>query len=154
MKKIMIITSLSIIAVIIIIALFLSTKRIIPLSLGIHNKVYAVDKIALNGYDVTSYFDQELQKGNPAYSFRYMDNDWYFSTPENLDLFKSNPKKFVPEFGGYCGKAISTGFAAPSAPTVFSILEGKLYLFSSEEVQKEFAKNPSAVITACERKWK
>jgi hypothetical protein len=83
-----------------------------------------------NGYDVVSYFNNKAEKGDEKFSTTFDTVKFKFSTKENLDLFKENPKKYVPQYGGYCAYAIGkTGEKVKINPETFEIRDGKLYLF-------------------------
>ena len=48
----------------------------------------------------------------------------------NRKAFQKSPKKYLPQFGGYCAWGVAekeTKF--PINPETFDIVEGKLYLF-------------------------
>lgn len=126
---------------------------ITPLSLGLHKPVYTDSGKALAGYDAVSYFQGKPVLGSAQYTYDWQASRWLFSTVENLHTFKANPEKFVPAFGGYCTKAVSTGFAAPGDPTIWLISDEKLYIFSSEEVKAEFIKDPESIMAACSKAW-
>jgi YHS domain-containing protein len=62
-------------------------------------KVYGV---AIKGYDPVAYFtDNRAVKGKSEYAYDWNEASWYFSTPENRDLFAVNPKKYAPNHGGF-----------------------------------------------------
>jgi YHS domain-containing protein len=128
-------------------------NRISPLALGLHKPVFHVDGVALDGYDVTSYFEGEPQKGSSEYATEHDGVTFLFAAPEAHAKFLANPQRYLPEFGGYCTKAVSTGFAAPANPEIFTVKDGSLYIFSSEEVKAEFLKAPQPMVAACEAKW-
>jgi YHS domain-containing protein len=154
MKKMMTIIILSIVGIIGIAVAVMAYNKVLPIGFGMHKPVYQVDNIALNGYDVTTYFNENLKKGSSEFSTNNLGVDWHFSSKENLNLFMEDPERYLPQFGGYCSKAVSTGFAAPADPSIYTVYEGKLYIFSSEDVKESFGDNPSSLITACEKKWK
>ena len=53
-----------------------------------------------------------------------------FSSESNLNKFKRNPDKYVPQYGGYCAYAIAFKSEKVSInPETFLIDDGKLYLF-------------------------
>ena len=55
---------------------------------------------------------------------------FYFSSQENLNTFKANPTKYVPQYGGFCAYAMGAkGSKVPVNPETFEIRDGKLYLF-------------------------
>lgn len=58
--------------------------------------------LAVKGYDVVAYFTMnEPVKGTKAYSYKWKDATWRFSSQEHLDLFKAAPEKYAPQYGGY-----------------------------------------------------
>ena len=83
-----------------------------------------------NGYDVISYFDGNALAGNKKFTIKFDGVSYKFSSQENLNIFKANPHKYVPQYGGYCAYAIGTKADKVSInPKTFSIEKGKLYLF-------------------------
>ena len=49
-----------------------------------------------------------------------------------LKFFKENPKKYVPQYGGYCAYAVAEkNIKINIDPEEFQIRDGKLYLFYS-----------------------
>ena len=64
-----------------------------------------------------------------------------FTSEENLNTFKANPKAYAPQFGGYCAFAVSNGFTADCEPEFYALKDGKLFLFSAEETKKDFFSN-------------
>ena len=154
MKKMMIIIVPSILVLLGVIIAFMAYNKVVPIGLGMHKPVFQVNNIAMDGYDVTSYFENNIKRGKPEFAVTHLGVDWYFSSVDRLSQFKADPEKYIPQFGGYCSKAVSTGFTAPADPTIYTIHEKKLYVFSSEEVKENFLLDPSKIIDACESKWK
>ena len=154
MKKIMITTAIVIGGLLLLAIGFMAYNKIIPIGLGMHKPVYQRNNIALDGYDVTSYFKDDLVKGSPGYSATYKEVTWYFVSDANKEEFLSNPEQYIPQYGGYCAKAVSTGFAAPANPSVFTVYQDKLYIFTDEEVKSAFLNEPNSLISACNSKWK
>jgi len=87
-----------------------------------------LDDDALAGYDVVSFYSGKPLQGNELYQTRYMDADWSFSSRANLDLFKTNPEVFVPQYGGHCAWAMANGKLAKGSPESWHVRDGKLYL--------------------------
>ncbi|MBN2418721.1 MAG: YHS domain-containing protein, partial [Deltaproteobacteria bacterium] len=58
--------------------------------------------LAINGYDPVAYFILEKPvKGAKEYTFNWNGAEWRFSSSRHLDLFKSDPEKYAPQYGGY-----------------------------------------------------
>ena len=63
---------------------------------------------AINGYDPVSYFTVgKPTKGQDGLATEWMGAKWKFSSQANLDLFKSNPEKYAPQYGGYCAYGVT-----------------------------------------------
>jgi YHS domain-containing protein len=58
--------------------------------------------IAIKGYDPVAYFTQgKPAKGTQKFEYQWNGTKWRFSNPEHLELFKSNPTRYAPQYGGY-----------------------------------------------------
>lgn len=116
--------------------------------------VYVTNNIAINGYDAVAYFKEHKPvKGTKNYLFEENGVNWYFSSQANLDSFKTNPEKFMPQFGGYCAYGLSQGHKAPTDPDAWTIVDDKLYLNYNKDVQKLWKQNQSELIKTAENKW-
>ena len=90
--------------------------------------------VILKGYDVVGYFTQDKAvKGSPKYQTTYQGATYYFSSEANLAIFRKNPPKYVPQYGGFCANGMKDRKAADIDPTVFFVLKGKLYVTASPE---------------------
>ncbi|MBH0057396.1 YHS domain-containing protein [Pseudoalteromonas sp. SWXJZ94C] len=98
---------------------------------------------AIKGYDTVAYFTQnKAVKGNDNYSVSYLGADWHFASAENKALFEKEPKRYAPQYGGWCAYAMADeGNAVGIDPEAFYIHEDKLYLNYSESVQQKWLSN-------------
>lgn len=102
---------------------------------------------AIYGYDTVAYFTQnKAVKGNKKITFTWRGADWHFASEEHRDLFKADPEKYAPQYGGYCAYAMSDGRLVGIDEDAFTILEGKLYLNYSNSVMKEWRSNKEQFI--------
>lgn len=86
--------------------------------------------VIANGYDVVSYFNDNPMEGSEKFMTEFDGVFFKFSNQENLDAFKANPIKYVPQYGGYCAYAIgATAEKVKINPKTYQILDNKLYLF-------------------------
>ncbi|KOY51744.1 YHS domain-containing (seleno)protein [Polaribacter dokdonensis] len=83
------------------------------------------------GFDVVAYFTESKPiEGKKDFTVTYSDVRFKFSKLENLKLFKSNPEKYIPQYGGYCAYALAVkGKKVSINPKTFEVRDGKLYLF-------------------------
>ena len=94
--------------------------------------IYNVQKnIATQGYDVVSYFEYDKPvEGSEAFKTEVNGVIFLFDNQKNLDKFKSNPKMYQPQYGGWCAYAMGNhGSKVKIDPETFKIVDGKLYLF-------------------------
>lgn len=89
--------------------------------------------VAIEGHDPVSYFAPDgPQKGRRAHEMQWRGATWRFATEENLVLFASMPDVYAPAYGGYGALALAEGALEPSDPERWRLLDGRLYLLSSE----------------------
>lgn len=127
---------------------------IIVTVIGCANKtdVFSTSSQAIRGYDPVAYFSEgRAIKGNEKFIFRWKHVDWYFSSKQNLDSFQNNPEKFAPQYGGFCAYACSKGRKAPTDPNAWAIIDGKLYLNKSLEIQEKWNKNQKERIVQADK---
>ena len=117
-------------------------------------EVFSPSGKAINGYDPVAYFkDGEPVKGNEKISYQWNGANWYFSSTQNLDSFKSNPKKFAPQYGGYCAYGMSQGHKASTEPDAWTIENGKLYLNYNKRVKQMWSKDRLGYIKLADKNW-
>ena len=98
--------------------------------------------IAINGYDSVAYFTKNAPvKGLDAHTYEWKGAQWKFSNQANLELFKGNPEKYAPQYGGYCAFGVANDNLVKVDPDQFTIYEGKLYLNYDASVQKDWLKD-------------
>jgi hypothetical protein len=136
----------------------LNTMMFVLLTSGIlpaqNSKVYQQNKVAIGGYDPVAYFNVSSPvKGDKQLSVRWQDAEWRFANPDNLEIFKADPEKYAPQFGGYCAYAVANGYTAKSDPESWKIVDSKLYLNFNKEVQKMWEEKRDELIPKAEQNW-
>ncbi|MGY5355239.1 YHS domain-containing (seleno)protein [Wenyingzhuangia sp. IMCC45467] len=82
------------------------------------------------GYDVVSYFENKAEEGKKEFTITYDGAKYKFISKEHLETFKKNPKKYIPQYGGWCAYAIGANNTKYDInPKTFEIRDKKLYLF-------------------------
>ncbi len=116
--------------------------------------IYAVDGVALNGYDVVAYFTEgKPVEGDAAYATTTDGVEWRFASREHLELFTSNPERYLPQFGGWCAYGVSNNYKAPTNPDAWTIVHGKLYLNYNTRVRKNWLGDRDERIRTAEENW-
>jgi hypothetical protein len=109
---------------------------------------------AIRGYDPVAYFTESKPvKGYDSLTLNWNNAKWYFSSGKNLSLFKEDPEKYAPQFGGYCAYGLSEGHKSSTEPDTWTIDNGKLYLNYNLNVKKEWNKNRQARIEKANSNW-
>ena len=58
--------------------------------------------LAIKGYDPVAYFTLgKPLEGKKEFEYLWMDAKWRFANEDHLNLFKSDPEKYAPQYGGY-----------------------------------------------------
>jgi len=116
--------------------------------------VNATDGVGLKGYDPVGYFtDGQPTKGTGQYSLQWKGVTYRFASAEDLQLFKADPEKYLPQYGGYCAYAMSINRIADISPTEWTIFDGKLYLNNNFFSQTLWSVDKSGRVQAADRNW-
>jgi YHS domain-containing protein len=115
-----------------------------------------VDKkgVALHGYDAVSYFEPgKPMIGSEQFTVAAAGATWRFASAENKAKFAADPNKYMPQFGGYCAKAVSENDTVDIDPLSFKVVDGKLYLNYSAKIQKVWEQDIPGRIAKAEKFW-
>ena len=109
---------------------------------------------AINGYDTVAYFTVgKPVKGLDNLAYEWMGAKWKFSSQANLDLFKANPEKYAPQYGGYCAYGVTQDGLVKVEPHLFTVRDGKLYLNYDDGIQAKWLKDSEAFIRQADAKF-
>ncbi len=109
---------------------------------------------AIRGYDPVAYFTESKPvEGKKAFSHKWKGATWYFASERNRDLFRADPEKYAPRYGGYCAYAVSRGYTASIVPEAWKIVDGKLYLNFSKGVQQTWEQDIPGNIKLADKNW-
>lgn len=109
---------------------------------------------AILGYDPVAYFTiGKPAKGQDAFATEWNGAKWKFASQANLDLFKANPEKYAPQYGGYCAYGVAVDNLVTIEPDKFTIINGKLYLNYDADIQQKWLKDPVGYIKQADSKF-
>jgi len=111
------------------------------------------DNVAVGSYDTVSFFSGKPQKGVKEYTFEHLGAEWRFSSQGNLDLFKTNPDAFMPQYGGYCAWAVAKDKLAKGSPKHWHVEDGKLYLNFNARIKRRWDKDISGFVASADGYW-
>jgi YHS domain-containing protein len=110
--------------------------------------------LALQGYDPVGYFtDNKPVKGNPKFTATYEGGTYRFASAAHKKTFESNPAKYVPQFGGFCGYAASINKLAPIEIEYFQVLHGRLVLQHNEKAWKLWHEDVEGNLKKADANW-
>jgi len=110
--------------------------------------------VAIQGYDPVAFFtDSKPVKGKPEFPARHNGALYYFASKEHRELFKSDPAKYEPAFGGYCAYGLSKGKLVEIDVDAFQIVNGRLLLQYSKGVRDNFNKDTKGNLAKAEANW-
>ena len=111
-----------------------------------------------NGYDVVAYFENNSIEGNKEFMAEFDGVKYKFSSQKNLATFSKNPKKYIPQYGGYCAYAVAIKSSKVSInPKAYEIRNGKLYLFynswGTNTLKLWQKENPEILLKKADKNW-
>jgi len=125
-------------------------------AMAANDKVFTglVDGVAVGGYDPVAYFTQNKPvKGSADITTEYMGATWHFASADNRDAFVADPKRYAPQYGGYCAYAVSSGYTAKGDPQAWSVVDGKLYLNYSKGIRSRWEQDIPGHISKADGNW-
>ncbi|HEX6168957.1 MAG TPA: YHS domain-containing (seleno)protein [Chitinophagaceae bacterium] len=110
--------------------------------------------VIIEGYDPVAYFTDNMPvKGNEQFRFKYHGATYWFASAEHANTFKSDPEKYLPQYGAFCGYAVSIGKLRPVDPTIYQIENGRLILQHTKEAYDLFNKDLKASVVKADKNW-
>ncbi len=110
---------------------------------------------AIEGYDPVAYFTAgKAVKGDKDFQLEHNGVNWHFASAENRELFRTEPGRYSPQFGGYCAYAVAAKEELVGIdPKAWSIVAGKLYLNYSPKVRELWNANQAEFIAKGHAVW-
>lgn len=111
-------------------------------------------KPALGGYCPVAYVAMnKAVKGDATYSSERDGHTYLFANGDAKKMFDSAPEKYLPAYEGWCATAVARGMKVASDPKLFSVTNGRAYLFSNAEAKAMFDTDPGGTITKADAGW-
>jgi YHS domain-containing protein len=118
---------------------------------------------AASGYDVVAYFDlpqNPIGQSQPApvagdkdITAEYNGAKFAFSSEANKTAFLADPAKYAPQYDGHCAYGVSKGGKVPGNPTLWRIVDNKLYLNITKNVVGFWEEDIPGNIDLAEGNW-
>lgn len=135
---------------------FAATMPFAALPAAAADEHYLKDGAAIGGLDVVAYHTVgQPTAGSAQFTAEYQGATWRFANAANRDLFAASPAKYAPAYGGWCSAGASKGKKVASKPEFWKVVDGQLYLNSSEAAHtKLFLADTAGIIRKGEGNWK
>src|ERR1700740_437179 len=73
--------------------------------------------LAIKGYDPVAYFtDGHPVQGRQDFEYVWDDHVYRFASAEHLNMFKTDPVRYAPQFGNFCAMALAKGQVVVAHP--------------------------------------
>lgn len=110
--------------------------------------------VALGGYDPVAYFDSgKPTRGLGTLSASYGGARYLFASAAHRRAFLANPRKYVPEFGGFCATGTAFGEKVDVDPETGKVVNGKLYLNNGPKALQIFNQDTPGIIGKAQANW-
>lgn len=118
-------------------------------ALAAEDRVYADWRgRAIRGYDPVAYFtDGRPVQGSADITLEWSGAQWRFANEANRAAFRADPAAYAPQYGGWCAWAMAQGQTASVDPEAWDIIDGKLYLNYSLDVQSRWRKDIPGLVS-------
>ena len=110
--------------------------------------------VILAGYDAVAYFTVgKPVLGSADFTAIHNDAIYRFSSAENRDLFKTDPAKYAPQYGGFCAYGATFGKKFEVDGKAFEIVNGKLYVNKNQQVYAAWRQNIPKHLNEANTEW-
>jgi YHS domain-containing protein len=111
--------------------------------------------LMLKGADVVAYWTlNKYVQGTPEITSLYEGVSFRFSTVEHKALFDKEPKKYMPEYNGFCANGIVYGIPWGGDADSFKMINGKLYMFGGLGSRDGWDLDVPRNLALAEKYWK
>ena len=111
--------------------------------------------VGVQGFDLVSYQKGERPvPGNGNHVATVDGVNYLFVNETNKRTFTANPAKYLPAYGGYCAFGAAVGKKFIGDPTVWEVVQGRLYLNLDNKVKGIWVKDISGNIEKANETWK
>ncbi len=126
------------------------------LSLAAEKALLNLDKmgVAIQGYDPVAFFTVGAPvKGNPEITSTYHSAVYWFHSAKNKETFEAEPRKYEPQFGGYCAYGVSRNALAPIDINAWQIVDGRLLMQKNTGIRDDFNEDTKGNLIKADGNW-
>ena len=108
--------------------------------------VHGVDTVVLSTMNAVA-------PGEASHAVVHDGVTYYFASGLTAERFKSDPERYLPQYGGFCAYAVALGKKLDGDPRYADIVEGKLYLFVNAAVFQSYLADKENTLRTAKEKW-
>lgn len=132
----------------------LSATAFLLISTQAFSADFNYSNVGAGGYDVVAYFtDETASRGTGWHVAAHASTTYLFASKKNRKTFMANPVKYLPQYGGYCAYGVAVGKKFYADPTIWKVVDGKLYFNLDGKIQKKFEKDVPGYLTKANTNW-
>jgi len=112
------------------------------------------DEVMLLGYDPVAYFTEgKPTRGERDITSTLPGRTYYFVSNEHKALFDADPKRYEPQYGGFCSNGAPYRIKLGSDPTEFVIYNQRLFIFGDILGHEMWLLHRDENISHADREW-
>ena len=113
------------------------------------------ERVMLKGHDVVAYFTQGHHAlGSQQFKSVYEGVTFRFASAEHKALFDANPKKYQPEYGGFCANGIAYGIPWGGDADTWRMIDGRLFINGGAASKAAFELDLKRNVELADRYWR
>jgi YHS domain-containing protein len=110
--------------------------------------------VAAQGYDVVGYFaDAKAEKGDGTHVATHDGQTYLFANDAHKKAFEASPEKYLPQYGSWCAYGVALNKKFVGDPTVWKIVDGKLYFNLNKDISATWSKDIKGYVTKADAAW-
>lgn len=110
--------------------------------------------LGIKGYDPVAYFVAgKPMKGREDITVKWDGITYRFANYVNRKKFQKNPKRYLPQYGGFCAFGMAQNQKIDVDPLAWEVSDGKLYLNYTKKTHEVWKLNQQDNIKEANQNW-